>query len=304
MIRGWLWVALALSGCAASPPPPSSRPPAQTQAPRPEAARPEVEPPLFVGYSLEETAVLGRVAMDQALHMVAPDGTRWVQRVDDVDETGWVGLSERPESVLGVSPWRYQSVESDAVFDDRALGDLYLARVGTPPAAVVSTPFTVHYRDALCESGADEENWSLVEEVTSNGPDPLGPAIDLDPALGHRRRTVTLDLAGQRIHFVFAVEIELTKDRRMASLSRKRREVWLVIREREGRFEVLQRTLSTRGPRMNHDLSCQMPVHDPVPFAARDERDGLAIYTMAPSRVQRWLLSSDGLIPVDTWMMR
>lgn len=297
---------------SSAPAQPESAPAEPESAPKPPPVPTEDPGPARIaGLWYDGEVVLGDVRKGQTLHFVSPKDLRWSQTVESVDEEGVgfqvVELSERPESASYTSPWRGYDIEHEGFYgvdNDPVLKDLFLVGIDAEPPAVLPAPGFVHYRGALCETEGDAEGWMMMESVTSSAPDPLEGALDLDPILTERRRTVSLTLPGQRIHFVSAVALAFLGDRRMSSLPRDRDEVWLVLRERGGRFDVLQRTQGNRHAWMNHDYSCQLPVNDPIPFAAREEADGLAIYTMSPSRIQRWLLDDDGLRVANSWATR
>ncbi|MGH1342765.1 MAG: hypothetical protein ACRBN8_14485 [Nannocystales bacterium] len=271
--------------------------------------------PVFVGQVVAGPGLASWAKVGQTVFVVSPDGSRWRHRLNTVmhdgceanaplDSCAFIDFDASDDAktfgdTVGAPPWTLTPTTPGPLdVEDIALRPVFLASVNAPAPEIVFERFRVDYRKALCEDGSDEEHRVLMTEVNSTTPDPLAKASALGKRRKLPRRTLSVDVGDDTLHFAFISTITMPSDRTMLSLDRDRTEWMWVAREHKGRFSVLvdERREVRRG--MNHDFACQLPFAAPVPFALRHERQGLTVYTRAPGGIQRWRIQ-DGAMPLD-----
>jgi len=268
--------------------------------------------PVFIGSLVAGPDLAAWAKVGQTVFAVSPDGSRWRQRLSVVmrdgceadaplDTCAFISFEAQKDAEtfgdpVGGAPWQTERFEPHRIdVEDAALRPVFLASINAPAPEIVFETFRVDYRSALCEDGADEEHRALMTEVNTTGPDPLATAKALGKRRTLPRRTLSVDVAGETLHFAFISSVEMPSDRTMLSLDRGRTEWMWVARERKGRFKVLldERREVRRG--FNHDFTCQLPFSAPTPFALRWEPEGLTAYTNAPSGIQRWRIGHSAM---------
>ena len=268
--------------------------------------------PVFIGNVVAGPNLAAWAKVGQTVFVVSPDGKRWRQRLSTVENDGceatapldtcaFISFDAQSDAemfgdTVGGEPWSREPFEPNRLdVRDDALRSVFVASINAPAPDIVFETFRVDYRKALCEDGADDEHRVLMTEVNTTAPDPLAKAKALGKRRKLPRRTLSVDVGGDTLHFAFISSVVMPKDRTMLSLERERTEWMWVARERKGRFTVLldERREAQRG--FNHDFTCQLPVSAPVPFALRQEAAGLTVYTNAPTGVQRWRIQESAM---------
>lgn len=274
--------------------------------------------PVFIGTVVAGPGLAAWAKVGQTVFVVSPDGKRWRQRLSVVENDGceaaapldtcaFISFDARTDAdmfgdTVGAPPWSTEPFEPNRMdVRDDALRSVFLASINAPAPDIVFERFRLDYRKALCEDGVDDEHRVLMTELNSTTPDPLAKATALGKRRKLPRRTLSVDVGGDTLHFVFISSITMPEDRTMLSLDRDRTEWLWVARERKGKFTVLldERREVRRG--FNHDFTCQLPVSAPIPFALRHEPKGLTVYTNAPMGVQRWRIRDSAMTLESTF---
>lgn len=274
--------------------------------------------PVFVGNVVAGPNLAAWAKVGQTVFVISPDGQRWRQRLSAVENDGceaaapldtcaFINFDASSDTdtfgdTVGGQPWSKEPFEPSRIdVRDDALRSVFLASINAPAPDIVFETFRVDYRKALCEDGADDEHRVLMTEVNSTTADPLAKAKALGKRRKLPRRTLSVEVGDDTLHFAFISSVVMPKDRTMLSLERERTERMWVARERKGRFTVLldERREVRRG--FNHDFTCQLPVSAPVPFALRYEAAGLTVYTNAPTGVQQWRLQESAMTLESTF---
>jgi hypothetical protein len=239
------------------------------------------------------------------------DGETWMGTIDTVDDEACEGDGGDGCRFVSIAydrgddaspsrvPWNHvKAPDTEHPPDDIALLDVHLAVAeGTELPALVPHVLEVRYANALCESGADDEDYVRVKAYTSAGPDPIAGATALEGKTRFPRRVVTLRTRGRTLHFVTVAEVEPPASGRMSDIA-KARQTSLFVLEGDGPgARVLHRESHAGSRSMNVDTSCQLPLRYPTPWGVVEV--GGSVYVLMQSgltKFERWSLQPAGIV--------
>jgi hypothetical protein len=240
------------------------------------------------------------------------DGEAWSATIETVDFEGCEDEPDDPCGYVAVAydrgddafpprvPWTYVDLpDTEHPLEDIALLDVHLAVAeGSELPALVPHTLEVRYANALCESGAaDDEDYVLVRAVTSGGADPMAGVRALEGKTRFPRRVVTLRTQGRTLHFVTVAEVEPPASGRMADIARDRRTHFFVLEGDGPGARVLHRESHAGSRGMNVDTSCQLPLRYPTPWSVVEVGGSVYVLTQsALTQFERWSLQPAGIV--------
>jgi hypothetical protein len=258
------------------------------------------------GPGLASVAKIGR-----RVAVLGGDGETWTATIDTVDDEACEGEAREGCRFVSIAydrgddaspsrvPWNHvKAPDTEHPPEDIALLDVHLAVAeGTELPALVPHVLEVRYANALCESGADDEDYVRVKAYTSAGPDPIAGATALEGKTRFPRRVVTLRTRGRTLHFVTVAEVEPPASGRMSDIA-KARQTSLFVLEGDGPgARVLHRESHAGSRSMNVDTSCQLPLRYPTPWGVVEV--GGSVYVLMQSgltKFERWSLQPAGIV--------